>query len=108
MNPNSLYNQHIFLMLPLVDGILTVCMYAFCLQMKISVSCTALQRTLTSSLPCPARSKMAPLAPSTKETSALTECVRYGGFSEFCQLHNEAILLKWQWEINVARGSFLT
>lgn len=48
-----------------------------CVQMKTSVSCTALQKTLTSSSPCPARSKMAPPAPTTKEMSALMECVRY-------------------------------
>lgn len=49
----------------------------FSVQMKTSVSCTALQRTLTSSSPCPARSKMAPPALITREMSALMECVRY-------------------------------
>lgn len=55
----------------------------FCIprvQMKTSVSCTALQKTLTSSSPCPAKSKTAPPALIMKETSVLMECVRYGAF----------------------------
>lgn len=55
----------------------TVYMCMFSVQMKTSVSFTALRKTLTSSLPCPARSKMAPLALITREMSALMECVRY-------------------------------
>lgn len=55
--------------------------------MKTSVSCTASRRTLTSSSPCPARSKTAPPAPTTKGMSVLTECVRYGAF-----------LLFWHWQ----------
>lgn len=51
-----------------------------CVQMKTSVSCTALQKTLTSSSPCPAKSKTAPPALIMKETSVLMERVRYGAF----------------------------
>lgn len=42
----------------------------FSVQMKTSASCTALQKTLTSSLPCPARLKMARPALVAKEMSA--------------------------------------
>lgn len=54
-----------------------LCFCAFFVQMKTSASCTALQKTLTSSLPCPARSKMARPALKLKQMSALKECVRY-------------------------------
>lgn len=48
--------------------------------MKTSANCIALQKTLTSSSPCPARSKMALPVLTMREMSVLMEYVRYSAF----------------------------
>lgn len=55
-------------------------LYILCVQMKTSANYTALQKTLTSSSPCPARSKMALPVLTMREMSVLMECVRYSAF----------------------------